>query len=412
MSSRSPYNPDLSTLDRRHFLRLLGAAGAAATLLPPGGQRAHAQAPAAAGAPEMVRLPEKTDLILVTDRPPQLETPMRWFAQDLTPNEAFYVRWHLSEIPRSVDLNTFRLQVGGHVDRPLSLSMDDVRKDFEPVEIVAVNQCSGNSRSLFRPPVPGVQWVNGAMGNARWKGARLKDILAKAGLKAGALEISYNGLDKPLLNNTPDFVKALTVERSLDPNVLVAYEMNGAPLPMLNGFPLRLVVPGWFATYWVKALAEVTVLPQKFTGFWMEKAYRIPAAPRAAEAPDKLDPSTLPIAGMSVRSFFSSHADAADVKLNATTEISGVAFDGGSGIRAVEVSTDGGKTWAPATLDKDLGPFSFRRFRLAWKPTAPGAARLAVRATSNAGETQDDTKIWNRSGYLRNNIEQVIVFVS
>lgn len=398
------------TLDRRHFLRLLGAAGAAGTLLPLS-RGALAQAPAAAGAPEMVRLPEKTDLILVTDRPPQLETPMRWFAQDLTPNEAFYVRWHLSEIPRAVDLNTFRLQVGGHVDQALSLSLDDVRKDFEPVEIVAVNQCSGNSRSLFRPTVPGVQWVNGAMGNARWKGARLKDILAKAGLKAGAVEISYNGLDKPLLGGTPDFVKALTVERSLDPNILVAYEMNGAPLPLLNGFPLRLIVPGWFATYWVKALNEVTVLPQKFTGFWMEKAYRIPAAPRAAEAPDQLDPNTVPIAGMSVRSFFSSHAEAADVKVNAATEIAGVAFDGGTGIRGVEVSTDGGKTWAAANLDKDLGPFSFRRFRLPWKPTAPGAVRLAVRATSNGGETQDDVKIWNRSGYLRNPIEHVDVFV-
>lgn len=411
MTSRS--SDLLPPVDRRAFLRLLGAAGASSALFPrlstfaaePGWTASEADR-------ELIQFPGKGELVLRADRPPELETPLRWFQEDITPNDVFYVRWHLAGIPQSVDTNKYRLQIGGHVERPLQLSLDDIRHDFEPVEIVAVNQCSGNSRSLYRPVVPGVQWSNGAMGNAKWKGARLKDILAKAGVRAGAVDVSLNGLDTPVLNATPDFVKSLGTDHANDPNILVAYEMNGQPLPMLNGFPVRLIVPGWYATYWVKALSDITVLPEKFKGFWMEKAYRIPAAPRAAESPQALDPQTVPISHMDVRSFITSHAYEADVDLDKPTEISGIAFDGGSGIKRVEVSTDKGATWADAALGPDLGNFSFRRFRLPWQPKTSGAIRLLCRATSNAGETQDNAKIWNRGGYMRNVIEHVDVFVS
>ena len=152
-----------------------------------------------------------------------------------------------------MDLRTWRLRVGGHVERPLELSMEDLRR-MEAVSVVAVNQCSGNSRSLFAPRVPGGQWMNGAMGNARWTGVRLGDLLRRAGLRAGAVQVVFDGLDEGPLPSVPDFVKALDVDHARQPEVLVAYEMNGAPLPMLNGFPVRLVVPGWYATYWVKAL--------------------------------------------------------------------------------------------------------------------------------------------------------------
>jgi DMSO/TMAO reductase YedYZ molybdopterin-dependent catalytic subunit len=223
---------------------------------------------------DLVRFPEKTDLILLTDRPPQLETPLSYFHEDLTPNEAFFVRWHLANIPTKVSPDTFELSVSGHVDNELSLSLDDLHKQFEPVSVVAVNQCSGNSRKFFSPRVPGGQWGNGAMGNARWTGVRLSDLLKKAAVKAGAVEVSFAGLDRPPQPSVPSFVKSLAFDRANDGEVLVAYEMNGKPLPMLNGYPLRLVVPGWFATYWVKSLSEITVLKEKFHGFWMDKAYR------------------------------------------------------------------------------------------------------------------------------------------
>ncbi len=226
-----------------------------------------------------MRFPQKVALRALNDRAPCLETPWPYFRHDLTPNEAFYVRWHLEGIPTHVELRTWRLRVDGHVERPLELSMEDLRR-MEAVSLVAVNQCSGNSRSLFEPRVPGGQWVNGAMGNARWTGVRLRDLLQRAGLRAGTVQVSFQGLDKAPLPSVPDFVKALEVDHARQPEVLVAYEMNGAPLPMLNGFPVRLVVPGWYATYWVKALTNITVLDHPFTGFWMVAAYHIPATPR------------------------------------------------------------------------------------------------------------------------------------
>src|SRR6266567_5160596 len=238
-------------MNRRRFFQLTGAAGAALMASP---DRMTSVLGASLSMRDLVRFPEKTEMILLTDRPPQLETPLHYFRQDLTPNEAFYVRWHLEGIPTSVDPGVFRLQIGGHVQKLASLSMNDLRTQFEPFSLIAVNQCSGNSRSFFAPSVPGGQWRNGAMGNARWTGVRLRDLLDRSGVKAGAVEVSFEGLDRAPLVATPRFAKALRVDHARDGEVLVAYEMNGAELPMLNGYPLRLVVPGWYATYWVKAL--------------------------------------------------------------------------------------------------------------------------------------------------------------
>jgi DMSO/TMAO reductase YedYZ molybdopterin-dependent catalytic subunit len=252
----------------------------------------------------MVRFPEKRELILQTDRPPQLETPLHYFRQDLTPNEAFFVRWHLAGIPTSVDTGSFRLQVDGHVRRSLVLSLEDLRRRFEPVSIVAVAQCSGNSRSLFAPRVPGAQWKHGAMGNALWTGVRLRDLLDAAGIRAAAIDVSFDGLDEPPLASIPDMVKSLAVDRAREPDVIVAWEMNGQPLPVLNGFPLRLVVPGWYATYWIKALCRVTVLTRAFDGYWMAKAYRIPNNSGGAETPEHLAAETVPINRFTVRSLF------------------------------------------------------------------------------------------------------------
>jgi len=290
-------------LNRRAFMRVAGAVGGGAVLAackrgPSAGQGSGAATQPAAAADsaasggagaaqrEMARFPEKAELILLTDRPPQLETPLHYFETDITPNDAFYVRWHLADIPTTVDTTTFRLTLHGHVNNELKLSVADLKRDFEPVSIVAVNQCSGNSRSLFEPRVPGGQWGHGAMGNAKWTGVRLADLLQKAGVKDGAVEVTFQGLDRPVLPATPAFVKLLKLDKANDRDVIVAYAMNDQPMPMLNGFPLRLVVPGWYGTYWVKALNDINVLNEPFKGFWMDKAYRIANNPHASEAPD------------------------------------------------------------------------------------------------------------------------------
>jgi DMSO/TMAO reductase YedYZ molybdopterin-dependent catalytic subunit len=403
----SKKNRFISELNRREFMRLLGAAGAGTFLSP---WLARADTKPVAPSPQLVRYPGKTDLILMTDRPPQLETPLHYFREDLTPNEAFFVRWHMEGIPTSVDLNTFRLQVAGHVSTPLSLSVSELRQKFEPVTLVAVNQCSGNSRSFFEPRVPGGQWKNGAMGNARWTGVRLRDLLDRAGVKGGAVDVGFSGLDRPPLANMPSFAKALAVDHARDGEVMVAYEMNGEELPMLNGFPLRLVVPGWYATYWVKALNEITVLSEKFHGYWMDKAYRIPTTVDANEVSGHLAPETTPINRMSLRSLFVRPEPDEQVPRQKPFEIQGLAFDSGNGIERVEVSTDGGATWQAAKLDRDLGKYSWRRWRLMWRPSVSGPVQLKVRAFNRAGQKQTD-QLWNRSGFMRNVIEQTDVEV-
>jgi DMSO/TMAO reductase YedYZ molybdopterin-dependent catalytic subunit len=366
--------------------------------------------PAQSATPELVRFPEKTELILLTDRPPQRETPLKYFRTDVTPNDAFFVRWHLAGIPTTVDLQTFRLQVSGHVSKPLSLSLNDLQSKFEPVSLVALAQCAGNSRSLFEPRVPGGQWGHGAMGNARWKGVRLKDVLDAAGVQPGAVQVGLRGLDEPALPKTPPFEKSLTVDHARDGEVMIAYEMNGAPLPMLNGFPIRLVVPGWYGTYWVKALSSVTVLEQPLKTFWMDKAYRIPDNADASEEPQHLSPATVPINQMSVHSIFVSPELGEDLRAGHRYQLAGVANDGASGIRRVQISNDGGQTWSDATLGPDLGKYSWRTWQAVWTPPAMGRYRLMVRATNNAGDTQRTVK-WNRSGYQRDVIEHLDVVV-
>lgn len=400
-------------IDRRNFMRL-AAMGGAAALLPAGARRAFADGaagPATQPIYELAKFPEKTNLLLLTDRPPQLETPLRYFRKDLTPNDAFFVRWHLAQVPTRVDTDSFTLTVRGHVAKELDLSLEDLRKDFDPVSLIAVNQCSGNSRALFHPRVLGGQWGNGAMGNAKWTGVRLKDVLARAQVKKAPVDVSFSGLDRAPLPSVPAFVKSLDFEHANDGEVMIAYEQNGEPLPMLNGFPLRLIVPGWFGTYWVKALNEITVLPEKFKGFWMDKAYRVPKNPQMEESPTDLAKVTVPISSMLVRSLFVRPEP--DEKIAAgggAVEVEGIAFDGGKGIKMVEVSADEGKSWSEAMLDAELGKYSWRRWRYSWQPSGNGRHILQARATNVAGEEQQHSQ-WNRSGYARNVIESVAVHV-
>jgi DMSO/TMAO reductase YedYZ molybdopterin-dependent catalytic subunit len=247
------------------------------------------------------------------------------------------------------------------------------------------------------------------MGNAKWTGVRLKDLLAKAKVKAGAVEVSFGGLDQSPLPTVAPFVKSLQLDHANGGDVIVAYEMNGRPLPMLNGFPLRLIVPGWYATYWVKALDEITVLDKPFDGFWVAKAYRVPPTPNFQESPTNLAKETVPIGPMTTRSLFVSPEPGGRVNAEAEFEVQGLALDGGKGIKQVEVSADGGRTWAAAKLDPEIGKYSWRRWRFAWRPR-PGRHVLQARATNAAGETQT-TAQWNRSGYARNVIESVEVTV-
>ncbi|MEA3210251.1 MAG: sulfite dehydrogenase (cytochrome) subunit [Chthoniobacter sp.] len=409
-----PRSEDHGAINRRRFIAKTGLVGfgAWAGLRNWAGAEETVTLPFENGERSLVAYPQKRKLIRLTARPPQLETPFEVFNEGLlTPNDAFFVRYHLPNIPLEVDLATFRLEVKGKVNTPLSLSLEEL-KTFETVEIVAVNQCSGNSRGFFKPRVAGGQLGNGAMGNARWRGVRLKDVLEKAGVAAGAKQVVCNGLDTPALPPTPDFIKALDLDHALDGEILLAWEMNGEALPMLNGYPLRLVVPGYFGTYWIKHLNELTVIDDAFGGFWMSTAYRIPNNEGGCVEPGTTPKSTVPINRFKVRSFITSLADGASVPAGRETVVRGIAFDGGNGITQVLFSADAGRTWRDAALGKDFGRYSFREWTIPWQPGNAGAAELKVKATNRIGESQPLDPLWNPAGYLRNVVETVRVTVA
>ena len=407
-----------TAMQRRRLLQTMGA-GASLGLLNPT-MRAWAatasapktiQLPFANGEREMVQFPQKRPLILQTSRPPQLETPFAVFNEGLiTPNDAFFVRYHWAGIPTSIKADEFRVKVTGVVDTPLDLSLADLKAMGEPVSLVAVHQCSGNSRGFFSPRANGGQLGHGAMGNAKWTGVPLKRVLEKAGIKKGAMQVSFNGLDKPPLGDvSPDFVKALDLDHAMDGEVMLAWAMNGEDLPMLNGYPLRLIVPGYYGTYWVKHVDDIQVLDKVYDGFWMASAYRIPANACACTEAPKGPTKTVPINRFNTRSFITSVQDGAKLKVGKEIVLRGIAFDGGQGIAEVSVSIDGGKTWQAAKLGEELSRYSFREWKASFKPTKKGSYELKVRAVNRAGQGQPLEALWNPAGYMRNVVETVRV---
>ena len=411
LSARLPEVGGWGRLPRRSFLKI--AAGVVAGGIFGGSPSAFAakliQMPFENGRRELVRFPQKGEMILQRERPPLLETPFEVFDQGVfTPNDQFFVRWHLPVIPTSIDVDTFRLRVDGHVRTPAEFTIKEILHQPE-VELAAVNQCSGNSRGFLSPRVPGGEWGNGAMGNALWTGATLKSILDRAGVLPGAVQVRFGGLDTGEVPETPVFRKSLTIDHAMDGEVMVAYGMNGAQFPMLNGFPLRLIVPGWYSTYWVKMLNHIEVLDKPDDNFWMRTAYLIPDTPGGTMAPDAKGVKMVPINRMVPRSFITNLRDNAMVRRGVPIEVRGIAFGGDSGVKSVAFSSDGGTTWQNATLGKDYGRYSFRRWRTSFVPPQPGSYKLMAKATNSNKLSQPATSTWNPGGYMRNVIEQVTV---
>ena len=398
---------------RRQFLAGVGGLGLSGVLGVPAwsGTDDSVVLPFVNGDRNLVKnFPQKGAMVLQRTRPPLLETPVEVFDQGIfTPNDRFYVRWHLANIPTVVDPRTFRLKVRGHVRQPISFTLDDLVRKFKPIEIAAVNQCSGNSRGFFAPRVAGGQWANGAMGNALWQGVSLKALLDRAGVKATALQVRFNGLDTGILPQTPDFMKSLDVDHALDGEVMIAYAMNGKPLPLLNGYPLRLVVPGWYATYWVKMLDDIEVLDKPDDNFWMTRAYLIPGTTSARGVSGQQGVKLIPINRMVPRSFFTNVKDRTEFKVGETTTVRGIAFGGDTGLAKVLFSADAGSHWQEAQLGPDHGKYSFRRWTVELRPSSMGPQTLMVKALNTAGASQPDRANWNGSGFMRNVVESVSV---
>ena len=400
-----------------HFRRRLLAGGAGALAAAGLGalsraavaQSAMIDLPLVNGHRNLVAYPEKRPLIVLTSRPPQLETPFEVFNDGLlTPNDAFFVRYHNAGIPTDIDGDRHVIKIGGSASgKPFQLTMAELKTQFKPVEVIAVNQCSGNSRGLFNPRVTGGQLANGAMGNARWVGVPLKDVLARAELKNSARQVTFDGLDVGHFGGG-DFIKSLDVNHAMDGEVMLAYQMNGADIPMLNGYPVKLVVPGFYGTYWVKHLSDIQVVEEVYEGFWMKPAYRVPDNECACVEPGTAPAATRPIGRFTVRSFITSVQDGARLQVGRPIVVRGIAFDGGQGVREVAYSTDGGQSWRGATLGQELGRYSFREFTFVFTPDK-GSHDLRVRAWNRSGQSQPMEALWQPAGYMRNVVESVKV---
>jgi len=368
-------------LTRREFL----AAAGGALLLPP--------AAFAAAAAESVPK-DKRRMLQLNGYAIDAETPLDALTTYITPNELFFVRHHWN--PMYPDLRRWTLAVDGEVSSPREFTLAELKK-LPRAEVTCVLQCAGNGRGLFRPPIPGVQWRGGAVGNARWTGVRVKDVLERAGVKATARHLHTFGDDKPP-EKVPPFHRSLEIEKVLA-DAIVAWEMNGQPLPAQHGTPVRLVVPGWAGDHWMKWLVRLSPQPEPQTGFYMDTAYRYPKTPGepgAAVAPE----DTKPLTELFVKSSITEAPPAA--KVGTAVTIRGFALSGAPDIAKVELSDDGGESWRDADLDPRHDPYAWRLWSFRWQPKAAGRATLLARATDSRGSVQPKEAAWNPSGYLHN----------
>lgn len=364
--------------------------------------------PSAWANPEGQRASGENSLIVRVARPFDAETKVREFASWLTPNDRFFVRSHFGPpVEEQIDPAAWRLQIVGLVERPLGLTLNDL-KQFPEVTVTAVLQCSGNGRAFYRPRVPGVQWERGAVGNARWTGVRLADVLKRAGVKPSAKHLQMQGADRPVSTQVPLFIRSIPIEKALHPDTLLAYRMNGEPLPLLHGAPLRLIAPGWMADACVKWLTDLTISDQEASGYYMQTAYRYPVRP--VRPGENIEPADLrPVEAMIVKSLITSPRDGGAV--NGDIVVKGVAWTGEGRIASVEVSADEGRTWSRARLTGDDVPYAWRMWEYAWRPTGAGRVTLLSRATDDQGRTQPPASPWNPSGFLWNGVDRVQIDV-
>lgn len=349
----------------------------------------------------------KRNMIVRSVNPQDLEMPLDGFENYITPLDRFFVRTHVYA-PR-VELASWRLQVEGEVANSLTLTMDDLKR-LPRVELMGVLECAGNGRSFYEPAVPGAQWRYGGVGNGRWAGVRLADVLKKAGLKDSARELIFDGADKPI-GKMPDFQRGIPVAKAMDPNTLLAFEMNGGPLPAVHGFPVRVVVPGWAGDCWVKWLQGIRVLDKEFDGFWMKTGYRRPEYPvRPGEG---VDPAKMrPVTSLRVKSVIAAPLDGTAVQPGQSVKIAGAAWSGDSGpVSAVDVSTDAGRTWLAAQLSGQSTQYGWRLWEYDWTPAHEGYYSLMARARNTTGDVQPFAQEWNPSGYQWNVVHRVGVAV-
>lgn len=332
-----------------------------------------------------------------------VETPPDRLTTYLTPNDAFFVRHHWPAEPP--DSENWALVVDGEVLRPLRWTLAQL-KQLPSTTVTCVLECAGNGRSFYEPRIPRLPWGRGAVGNARWTGVRVRDLLERAGVKPVAKHLHARGTDDPPAN-TPPFLRSVELDKVLA-DAIVAYEMNGEPLPALHGAPARLVVPGWAGEHWMKWLARLSTRAKPARGYFMESDYRYPVRP-GKPGVDIEQRKMRPITALFVKSEIREAPARARAGVDET--IRGVAWSGAPDIARVEVSDDDGATWKSADLDPEHDPYAWRLWSFRWTPRRSGRARLHARATDSRGSVQPREAVWNPGGYLYNGWHSVEIAV-
>ena len=347
----------------------------------------------------------KDQLIVRSIRPPDFETPTALLRTFITPNNAFYVRSHLP-VPQ-VDAATWALKVGGEVNSPLSLSVDEIKKLPAATTTVTL-ECAGNGRAFFQPAVAGIQWEKGAVSTARFTGARLSEVLKKAGLKTAGINVEMHAADRPL-GTMPAFVRQVPMAKAMHPDTIIAYDMNGEPIPLVHGAPLRAIIPGWEGAYSVKWLNALNVIAKDSESFWVATGYRYPTrrvAPGAAVDAKEMAPLT----GLVVKSLITTPADGASQPVGKVT-VGGFAWAGEDDIKAVDVSIDNGASWRTARLVGEQARYTWRGFAFEFDAPRPESYLILSRATDSRGKVQPAVSQWNPSGYLWNQYDSVRIEV-
>jgi sulfite oxidase len=344
--------------------------------------------------------------IVRSENPQDLETPINLLDTWITPNDLFYVRSHI--YTPKVDMGTWRLTIDGQVNQPLNLTLEDLKKYPEAMQVVTL-ECSGNGRAFYEPTVAGAQWEKGAVGNARWTGVRLADVLKHAGVKPSAKFITIDGADVPM-GKVPDFIRSLPMAKAMHPDTLLAMQMNGEPIPIAHGFPLRLITPGWTGNNNVKWVTHITVADQPTDAFFYKTAYRYPTMPVAPGA--AVDAANMvPLTTLAVKSSITAPSPGAQLKAGPVV-IKGVAYAGEADIVGVDVSSDLGATWKPATLGRDRARYAWRLWEHTWTAGDPGSYLIMSRAKDSTGRVQPMVQAWNPSGYLWNVADKVRVTIA
>jgi DMSO/TMAO reductase YedYZ molybdopterin-dependent catalytic subunit len=348
---------------------------------------------------------DTSPLVVVTSDPLNAETRLDAQLGVLTPNPAFYVRDHFA-IPR-IDPAAWRLTLDGEVARPLALTYDALRALPSRTLLVTL-ECAGNGRSAMDPPAEGEPFGYGVASTAEWTGVPLRTVLEAAGLRPSAREILFTGADggpnAEAGGTTMAFERSLPVERALHPDTLLAYAMNGEELPAAHGFPLRVLVPGWYGVAAVKWLVRITALAAPFAGFFQRDRY-VMVHHEGGET------TTTPLTTIPPRSLLVAPADGARLPQGEQI-LRGLAWSGAAPVERVEISVDDGRTWRAAEWTSEPAHYAWRAWEYRWEATRPGPATLRSRAFDAAGHIQPASAEWNRLGYANNAIQVVRVTIA